>query len=342
MLTVPNYIEKKVLKVQFAVLASILVLLDSQVAWGQHEPVTKPVCSKHIGRVIAGDRYLVAGSSVCPGDRINPENGGMVEAVCYLNHQILHIKQSTIFSSSDICAVPQSNAEQRCTLVSPDKCSIVKGPGEDKDAPTVISPSIGRILNTRLTISWSAVANAKRYIVQVDGTGVNWSSVVQGSTLLPYPSSRPAMQLGNAYTVSVIADRGDSQMTANSAIANMLPNQEVQELTALIKQLQSFNLPPDELLVDLDSAYMSYDLLTEAIDQLNIRIKAGTLNPTIYRLLGDHYLEVGLLDFAEQIYAKAVTRAKRANNTDELAKAEAGLRLIENQFHAPTRTNAPQ
>ena len=62
----------------------------------------------------------------------------------------------------------------------------------------------------------------------------------------------------------------------------------------------------------------------------------------LYRVLGDRLLEVGLPEEAKREYTRATLLAKRADNSTELAKAQAGLQRIQLYSQLPTRTNGSQ
>jgi tetratricopeptide (TPR) repeat protein len=117
--------------------------------------------------------------------------------------------------------------------------------------------------------------------------------------------------------------------------------QKAKQTKAIIERIQNLNLPPDELAVDIESVYKGQNLLTEAIEVLKERVKAKTQNPTIYRLLGDRYLNVGSPEQARREYKMAIQYAKIRGNLNELAQAQAGLELLL-QSQLPTRTNPDQ
>ncbi|RCJ40102.1 hypothetical protein A6770_38195 [Nostoc minutum NIES-26] len=133
-----NLPRKQVFKAGFALVTSTLLFSNYNSALSQSHEVVKHSCSRKIGRVYMGDRYLKPGSQLCLGDRINPTNGTTVKALCYLSGEFLYFKQKTIFDNS-ICAIPQ-NIVELCTGINPSRCYISKGPGEEQNVPTLISP----------------------------------------------------------------------------------------------------------------------------------------------------------------------------------------------------------
>lgn len=325
----------------------ILLFLDFSSVFSQPNSVTgrsarQLRCSEPVGKIINdADRLLPAGSSLCKGDRLQQRNGAKIDVLCYLNPGagVLHLGSGII---SDKCVPPPTQVQaQQCTPQNRANCRKRKGPSEDRNAPTLLNPYSSAVLNTRPYLSWYAVAGATSYSVLVRGKGVDWEKQVS-STALPYPKEQPAMQYGNVYKVSIIANKADSPITDSSSVLIVSPASEAQQIITTIKKIKSLNLPPDELAFDLDIVYRSENLLTETINTLKARIEAGSQSPTLYRLLGDRYLDAGLPDSARQKYTLAAALAKQSDDSDEIAKAQAGLKRAELYSQLPTRMNAPQ
>ncbi|PMB25836.1 hypothetical protein [Fischerella thermalis] len=292
-------------------------LLQQQAAASSRERNCDP-----IGRVLsAGDRTLKKGSLLCKGDRLNPSNGKLVKILCYQNQKILQLGKGTV-DAPDRC-VQQTIRIQNCTPQNTISCPKPKNPGSNNE-PIIISPYSSSVLNPRPFISWNGVKGVTSYVVMLRGEGVSWSKTVNG-TSLAYPPEEKALSVGTTYKLTVMAQSGDSPVSASSSAVNMLPSSTAQQITSLIKQIQSLKLSPDEQARDKDSVYMSQNLLTDAIEVLKARVDEGTTNPTIYRLLGDRYLEAGLPAYAQKAYAQASTLASRADNATELAASRAGL-----------------
>ncbi|MBE9053913.1 hypothetical protein IQ243_26630 [Nostocales cyanobacterium LEGE 11386] len=313
-------------------IALLIVVSSSSSAWGQQPRLAKLLCNNPVGRVInGGDLHLSAGSLICPKDQITPASGSTVEIICYAGRRVLEIQQGN--DAKEVCEMKVSQSREVCIPNIPGQCSVTRGTGESKNKPQLITPYVGQILNPRPTLSWMDVTGATSYTVQIQGSGVNWSNVVQ-NTSLQYPSSEPAMERGRIYKINVIANQGDEPVSASSSVTIVLPEPEAQRIQGIIEQIKSLGLDEDALAIDLDTAYMSENLLTEAIEVLEARIKHGTPNPAIYRMLGDRYLETGLLEpnsleAARKAYAQAAKMAVQKNDADELAKAQAGVKFLE-------------
>lgn len=326
---VSSYPKVKVIGRSSAI-ALMLVFLDWSSAVCQQLSVTArntiPTRCEPIGRVLSeGDRHFAAGSLICKGDRL--QSSTTVDVLCYLNRRILTLASGTVLSEDDRC-VPQARKVQPCSTSNRNNCPKPKGPGEGDNNPAIVSPYDNALLNGRPLLSWYAVAGANSYTVQVSGKGVNWQKIVTGNTLV-YPDSQPTMQFGNAYRITIVANGGDSPISASSSVFNLLPESEARQVMDYVKRINSLNLPKDEAAyLDLDSIYMAKNLLTETIATLEARVEAGSQNPAIYRVLGDRYLEAGLPDCAKPEYEMATKLAQTSDNLIELAKAQAGLKLV--------------
>ncbi len=338
-----NLTMKKFFKTGFTLVISALLFSSSNSALSQSYERVKHVCTKKIGRVYMGDRYLKPGSQLCLGDRINPVNGKTVKALCYLNGEFLYFKQKTIFDNS-ICAIPQ-NIVELCTGINPSRCYISKGPGDDKDVPTLISPYGSSMLSTRPIISWYGVSRATSYTVIVSGYEFYWEITVDKTiTTLPYPKEQNQLQFGNTYKFTVLANVGDTPISSSEPlVVSVLPQEEQDVILQKMKQVNELALPPDEAAIwDKDAVYMSRSLLNETIETLKATEAEGSRNPTLYRVLADRYLEAWLPKEALREYTLAAQLAKSANNLDELARIEEGLKIISFYNQPPTSTNPAQ
>lgn len=340
-----NEIEKKVSRVQVVTIALIMLLSNSGDALAQPKLVAKRVCINELGRIVSlGDRYLAVGSEICLGDKINPVNGSKVKAVCYSSRQVLEFQQSVIFGVSGICTPPQFQSERRqCTPLNRDGCPKMKGPDEDQDSLKLITPYGNILLNTRPTISWYPVKNATSYTVEVTSYEFHWGTEVK-DTILFSPKERKELEYGAAYTISVTANKSDSPINSpGSLVVHVLPESDVKQVLEEVNVISKLGLSADEAaLKDLDIIYMSKGFLDETINSLKARVAAGSKNPTLFRVLGDRYLDAWLLDEAFREYKKAEWLAKNSGNSNELAQVQSRLKLMKSQSQLPMRRKPAQ
>jgi hypothetical protein len=293
-------------------------------------------------------RNLQSGNLLCKGDRIYPNQNARVEILCYSNKKRFKIQQSSFLKIEDLCTPLQPSSARRCTPLTLNNCPTRKGPNGNENAPKIIQPYGKILINNRPLISWSAVTGATSYTVLVKGPGVDWQTEVKDTTL-SYPSDRKELQYGNAFTITVIVNSGNSPISADSSVVHLLSESKIKQINQVVQQINSLGLAPDEIFVDLNAIYMSEGLLNETIETLKERARAKSQNPSVYRILGDRYIEAWLPEEAKRVYTKAVGLARVERNSEELAIAqerlrilESQLRLLETQSQLPTRTNPAQ
>ncbi|SRR5579883_358828 len=289
-------------------------------AWSQ--PVQKSIACEPIAQIISsGDPIYPPKTPLCKSDSIRPST--TVKAVCFLNQTVLIFNQGSV-STLDKCVSlsPPRKCANRASLKN---CFNSKAPVSNQSEPTLISPYNDAVFSPTPRLIWRPVPGATSYTVQVGGTEVDWFQQVDG-TFLDYPQAQPKLVLGNAYKVSVIANQGRNPISASSTVLIVASQDEIRQTRDLVTTIQQLNLSPDDQAIDISTAYMSQDFLTEAISVLQARIQAGSQNPRIFRFLGDRFLDAGLPEQAKQQYTKAFALAQRLNNQSELGRAKDGIR----------------
>lgn len=325
----------KKIKLQIGVIISTLTLLNMGGAWGQQVvraiPQERSRSCKFIAKVISGDIRHQPLTELCQEDEVKAANGKRVKIFCYPRGSALEIPSDTVGKH----CTPLSNIERSgCTVYAGNNCINPKGT-EEENVPRLINPYGVAIMNPRPLLSWSSIKTATSYIVQVKGIGVNWEVEVKGNSL-PYPATQPAMKPGNVYIVDIMAMQQDKPLVAKPSPLILLTAEKTQEIALTISILTSLKQPPDELAIDTNAVYEAQNLVQNSIEVLNARTEAGSTNPKIYRLLGDRYLIAKFPQQASEAYWKARVLAQKENNALELALAQAGIRIAQEQLtHQP-------
>jgi hypothetical protein len=334
--------NKKLFAAQFIVVTSIMLFSNLSRVMGQPQELTKPDCIKPVGRIVsAGDRSLESGSLLCPGDKISPRQGAKVEVICYFSKQHLELEQAGVFDVQNICKPPEVSSVRRCTPINRQDCPNRKGPGEDDKAPSIIQPYGQILIENRPLISWSAVAGASSYSVQVKNGDVRWEKEVEGTTLA-YPEDKPGLLYGTAIRIVVMANKGKEPISYNTLVVHLLREEKVTKINQAVEQIKKLGLSADEAAyLDLDAIYMSENILNKTIEMLEARVAAGSFNPSVYRILGDRYIEAWLPEKAKSVYTKALQLARFQKNSEEVVLAQERLRSL-NQSQLPTRINPAQ
>lgn len=294
----------------------VVVLAQSSTSRQECEP---------LGRITAStDSRVAPGTLICNGEHLQPSVSGKVSVFCYWSGRILKLVGST--KQLDNCR-PSSAVFVPCSPLSR-YCRRSRGPEEAGNSPTLITPYGNTLLSSRPAFSWSPVAGATRYILQVRSAAEGWQTEVEG-TSVSYPAGKPALAAGSVYQIEVLAYAGDTVLGTSNKKINILPLETAQELSTLVKQIRSLNLPEDEkAFLDLNAAYSARGLVDEAIRLLKARIEVGSRNPGVYRALGDRFLTAGLHNKAKSQYEVAKNLAQASANVVELNKARTGLRLV--------------
>jgi hypothetical protein len=304
----------------------ILMNLNMNPGWGQPRAKLdskKDFACKPIAKVISGDSRYQPSTKLCSEDRVVAANGGRVKIFCYPVGKILDIPSDVVGKQ---CSPLKVNEGRGCNVLQGRSCVIPKGP-EEGNKPTKITP-YGVVINQeRPTISWSKPKGATDYVARMRGNGgINWEVAVKGESLT-YPPQEPALKPDQVYTLDIVAMRGDEVIDGSNSLLLLLATDKMQEVEKTINVLKNLQQPLDELAIDRDAVYESYNLVNESIKVLDARAKAGSTNPTIYRLLGDRYLIANFPQQANEGYLTAKKLAQQANNTVELALAEAGIKI---------------
>ncbi|MCC5640157.1 tetratricopeptide repeat protein [Nostoc sp. CHAB 5844] len=335
---------QKIVKIKILLMAALVLLIPySYTAWGQPKSATKRLCANPIMRVYSeGDSYLPIGSLLCEGDRIHPiNNGGKVDVLCFLNQKFVQLPSGSI--TSDKCQEPTANTEKKCTFQTLINCPKTRGDGENKNTPIVLSPYGNVLLDRRPIFSWYPVPGATSYKVYLTAYNLDWQAATS-NTRLPYPQGQQELQYGIAYKFSVLVLQGEEVVGSASSVIYVPPENQVQDILEKVKKVNALALPADEAAyLDLDTVYMSKGLLNETIENMNARIANGSQNPTLYRVLGDRYLQAWLPQEAKRAYTKAIELAQSSGNISEMVIAQDRLaKLIESYSQLPTRINAAQ
>ncbi|MEM7714067.1 MAG: hypothetical protein AAF349_10930 [Cyanobacteria bacterium P01_A01_bin.68] len=276
-----------------------------------------------IGRLLsANDLHKKQGDFIFPGDRINPIEG-KVKILCYLNHKVLLLGKGVV-DEPNKCV--DTNQIEECINNPRSRCSKTRN--LNSQTIPILKPHGRVILNSRPLISWQKIPTATSYTIKLHGRGVKWSTQTTNTTL-SYPELETAMKPGNTYQLSVIANKHKSPFKATSIVLFLLSDSQIKEIKNTHYQIRSFNLSPDQQARDFDSIFMSKSLIDPSINILTKRIHARTNDPTLYRLLGDRYLQSGLLQKAKLMYLKAVTLAKKNNKLKEYQLAQDRINRLE-------------
>lgn len=213
-----------------------------------------------------------------------------------------------------------------------------RGSIANPNTPYIISPfDETNLLNYKPSISWHAVPGVINYtvrLVEITGPGLDWERTVDnfstldlGEIKMPYPDDALALQPGSKYEliVEAISQATQKRIEPGTAQFRMLSKEEIQEVRAAIEKIDKSNLSKEEKAFLLSDIYKDKELNAEMREMLEGLVIEGSQKAKVYRLLGELYLQQGLIDFAKVRYETAVRLATTAQDSKELETAQAGL-----------------
>ena len=176
--------------------------------------------------------------------------------------------------------------------------------------PYVITPRETDIISDRPQIRWNAVRGVVNYTVKIDD--INWEKKTDKTEII-YDGDRP-LQPETRYWVTVTTDQGLSSQQETEVGFNVSDEQTKKTVLDAVEKNQKQPLSPTERGLVLAYLYRSYELYGDAINILEDLVNQGNKEITVYQLLGDTYLEVGLPQLAKNTYQKGLELAIKTQN----------------------------
>lgn len=206
---------------------------------------------------------------------------------------------------------------------------MCKRPKGGEEALVFTAPTGTALLRSPGQFSWQPIPAAVRYLVQVEGEGVQWQKATSG-TILPYPPDISPLQVGQTYRVTIIAiDSQGNPLATRTRPLTILSKAQAQQVQATLQQLQQSKVDPDELAaIDLKALYLQWGLVGEAITALESRAVAGSQNVLVYQALGQIYVRVRNLPKARDAYQRVIELARLQGQTEVQRRFELELRQL--------------
>ena len=191
--------------------------------------------------------------------------------------------------------------------------------------PYLITPRQTNILTNRPPLRWNAVPGATNYTVKIDmvWVSIKWETQTN-KTEIVYPGE-PPLKTGGLYRVIIEADNGASSRSDAVVGFRVLDEQTKKTVLDAVKAVQQQQLSPEEAGLVLAHLYRGYELYGDAVEVLEGLVKQNSQVATVYQLLGDTYLKIGLPQLAKKPYEKALKLATNTQNLSVQAEIQAGL-----------------
>ena len=194
--------------------------------------------------------------------------------------------------------------------------------------PYVITPRKTDIISDRPQISWNAVPGASYYTVKIETDGFSWTKQTNENKII-YSGDRP-LQPETRYWVTVTTDQGLSSQQDTEVGFNVSDQQTKKIVLEAVEKIQKQPLSPTEKGLILAYLYRGYKLYDNAINILEELVNQGSSEVTVYQLLGDTYLEIGLPQLARNTYQKGLVLAINTKNIPAQMIINKSLKQSEN------------
>jgi tetratricopeptide (TPR) repeat protein len=192
--------------------------------------------------------------------------------------------------------------------------------------PYVITPRETDIISDRPHIRWNAVQGTTYYTVKIDD--INWEKKTDKTEII-YDGDRP-LQPETRYWVTVTTDQGLSSQQETEVGFNVSDEQTKKTVLEAVEKIKKQPLSPTEKGLILAYLYRGYKLYDNATNVLEELVNQGSSEVTVYQLLGDTYLEIGLPQLAKNIYQKGLVLAINTKNIPAQMIINKSLKQSEN------------
>ncbi len=266
-----------------------------------------------VARVIGSKRPLPLGQGLCRGQAI----AFPVRAACN-NAPDNARKIVWVSRTEDLDQCRQALPVNRHFLGKPKSPYLRMRTEVSQVKPWLLQPYGENLLASPSEIQWSPVAGADYYVVTAIGNKV-WKST----------SYRTRIQVpilaGNSVQFVVEAFVQGRFLSSSTTTFNMLSEDQAKQVNddlARIDQLQVSLKEKDALRL---SIFTDSRLLDDSVRLVQNSLLA---NPTKRRLLGDIFLEAGLIDNASTSYLSVMEVADKIRDREEIERSVTGLRII--------------
>ncbi|NET35525.1 MAG: hypothetical protein F6K19_26460 [Cyanothece sp. SIO1E1] len=264
------------------------------------------------------------GRTLQPGELVFPRDGAIVIIRCDSGNIR---SRRYLFGLSDVC--PDSVVNRHS----------LNGRGEDDFLQFLFKTFdyATQVLDANPLLVWNSFEEITEYQVQVfQGDTLIWEDMVQ-DTHLTY--SGVPLEMGQRYQLIITAI--DSQNTEHQSrlLFRRLSAAEIKQVQAAIVHLNTQPLAPEVRAIALSRIYLDVakpltdppegaGLVMETIPQLEALVNSGNQTASLHQLLGDLYLQIGLLEKAQMQYDHVLELTSKKDDLRSRASAWLGLANI--------------
>lgn len=266
-----------------------------------------------VARVIGSKRPFSIGQGLCRGQAI----AFPVRAACN-NAPDNARKVVRVSRTEDLDQCKQALPANRRFLGNPKSPYLRMRTEVSQVKPWLLKPYGENLLTSPSEIQWSPVAGADYYVVTAIGNKV-WKST-SNRTRIHVP-----IIPGSSVQIVIEAFAQARLLSTSTTTFNLLSVEQAKQVIDDLARIDQFQAS----LKEKDALRLSIFTDSRLLDE-SVQLVQNSLlpNPTKRRLLGDIFLEAGLIDDASKSYLSVMEVADKISDREEIERSQRGLRLI--------------
>jgi hypothetical protein len=259
-----------------------------------------------------GSSYKL-GDALCQGQKFT---GNPIRVACSKARKVVWLNKT-----EDLQQCEQSSPSlRRCSLNAKITCRRIRG---DLSARPLLIRPYGEVLaEPPLELRWIAIKDADHYEVHVLGDKTWKFTSTQALLKIPPIPSKSSIQ------IIIEAFSQGRLISASTTTFNLLEPSQFQQIKVDLNLIDRIQVSIDKKKALKLSIYSNFGLLDDSISLVQKEVMLHQDNPSNIRLLGDIYLEAGLIDEANKSYQQALDKATIVQNKDEINLSKIGLNEI--------------
>lgn len=187
----------------------------------------------------------------------------------------------------------------------------------------ILSPRSGVVRGDRPPLAWTEAVGATSYTVTLESDDGISRVTVADSSPLPYPAGWEALE-GDGASYRLVVQAGDMRSDDTTPGFSLLERQA--DFQSKFDRLAQRPLDEPARTLLMAELYLSHNLRSEAVALLNTAPEANRVM-AIQNLLGETYLNMGLVAQSQAAYARMLELAQAGEFVESQGKALLGLGL---------------
>lgn len=273
--------------------------------------IRNPSNCHDVGFVVKSyDNGISPGDNLCSGGKISVGKKLKIQVLCKYVSSLQWIKEGT-YDINNLCS---------SAYVTPPICDSGKTCDRTFYSPFPLKKPYSSVSSTEFpTWEWHKVVGADRYQISIVSADKSYrfKADTREQAFSLREKAAPLKQ-GDFYQVRLWAKNSRGSVLAQGTYTIIiLSDADRTKLKKMMTMINGLSLSNVEKIQYLDSIYLSYGLMEETIAMLESN---GMTNQstTLLNLLGTRYLQVGLKDKAEKVFALASAVSKPTSKKQKI------------------------